>query len=179
MAAKDNNTTPMPAPPDYFKEFTDENIRNNSCPKPPKIPTDAVKIFGTDQCSSWGTVRPLETYNFPRLHPQYCDHRKELKKMVQSVAIGFLDLLDILTKVPDSRERNQRIDDLMLLFIHIHHMINEFRPHQARESLKLILEVQKRRRETLSQNLKKVIDKCTESLSEAKKILEPDPYDII
>jgi hypothetical protein len=72
-------------------------------------------------------------------------------------------------------------------------MINEFRPHQARESLKvglkrlsslsfsfkLILEVQKRRRETLSQNLKKVIDKCTESLSEAKKILEPDPYDII
>ena len=50
-------------------------------------------------------------------------------------------------------------------------MINEFRPHQARETLKLILEVQKKRRETISANLGKMIEKCRLIIEEAHSSL--------
>ena len=63
---------------------------------------------------------------------------------------------------------------LFIKFIHIHHMINEFRPHQARETLKLILEFQKKRRETTSANLAKVIEKCQGIIEEAHQFLHND-----
>ena len=47
MAAKENVTTPMPFPPEiYYKQYTDEKIKREQCPKPPKIPQDTVVIFG-------------------------------------------------------------------------------------------------------------------------------------
>ena len=60
-------------------------------------------------------MRPIEEYEFPRLHPQLYDRRLELKKLIQSVAVAFLDLLEILAKSPNSPQRGQRIDDLGLL----------------------------------------------------------------
>lgn len=161
-------TTPMPYPPEcYYKHYTNANVRKGNAPQPPKIPLGAVSVFGQPQCATWGTVRPIEEYDFPRLHPQMYDHRMELKKLVQSVAVAFLDLLQILATAPNSQLRTQRIDDISLLFIHIHHMINEFRPHQARETLKLILEIQKKNRETTSSNLSKMIDQCKLLMNEA------------
>ena len=52
----------------------------------------------------------------------------------QSILVNFLDLLDILIRAPDSPKRQEKIDDMNLLFIHMHHLTNEFRPHQARET---------------------------------------------
>ena len=57
----------------------------------------------------------FKEYDFPRLHPQMYDHRIELKKLVQSVAVAFLDLLQILATAPNSQLRTQRIDDISLL----------------------------------------------------------------
>lgn len=51
--------------------------------------------------------------------------------MNHSVLVNFLDLLDILIHCPDSGKRQEKIDDISLLFIHMHHLINEFRPHQV------------------------------------------------
>merc|ERR1711990_356957 len=172
MNQKQETTTPMPLPPEiYYTKYTNKAIRNGAAPKPPKIPEGAVSVFGQPQCATWGTVRPIEEYDFPRLHSQLYDRRVELKKLVQSVAVAFLDLLQILSTAPESPLRTQRIDDISLLFIHILHMINEFRPHQARETLKLILEVQKKRRETISANLGKMIEKCRLIIEEAHSSL--------
>ena len=81
-----------------------------------------------------------------RLYPINFDHRKELKKLNHSVLANFLDLLEILIRCPDSGKRVEKIDDIKLLFIHLHHLINEFRPHQAREALRVTLELQRRHR---------------------------------
>lgn len=74
------------------------------------------------------------------------DRKRELKKLNHSVLVNFLDLIDILVMSPESPRRTEKIDDLTLLFVHIHHLLNEYRPHQARETLRVMLELQKRQR---------------------------------
>jgi len=78
------------------------------------------------------------------------DKKGELKKLNRSILICFLELLDILidnpaspavsclatniscvNMIPNLFQRNQKIKDLTDLFINMHHLINEFRPHQA------------------------------------------------
>jgi mediator of RNA polymerase II transcription subunit 7 len=60
--------------------------------------------------------------------------------------VNFLDLIDILISAPENAKRTEKIDDLTLLFVHIHHLLNEYRPHQARETLRVMMELQKRQR---------------------------------
>ncbi len=54
------------------------------------------------------------------------DHKRELKKLNMSILVNFLDLLDILIKSPGSIKREEKLEDLKLLFVHIHHLINEY-----------------------------------------------------
>ena len=88
-------------------------------------------------------IQPLESQGIKRLYPQNVDHKKELKKMNHSLLANFLDLLDVMVKNPGGPKhpgspppgvgslREEKIEDIQLLFFHIHHLINEFRPHQA------------------------------------------------
>ena len=73
--------------------------------------------------------------------------------------VNFLDLIDILIKSPDSAKREEKIEDMNLLFIHMHHLINEFRPHQARETLRVMLHVQKRKKIQVVEKFREHIDK--------------------
>lgn len=94
-----------------------------------------------------------------RLYPQHFDRRKELRKLNHSLLVNFLDLLDTLVLCPDSPKRTEKVDDLSLLFIHIHHLLNEFRPHQARETLRVMMELQKRQRNETAIRFQKHLDK--------------------
>jgi mediator of RNA polymerase II transcription subunit 7 len=42
----------------------------------------------------------------------------------------------------------------------MHHLINEYRPHQAREALRVVLERQKRQRDDMKHQIKRAIDKA-------------------
>lgn len=155
----------------------------------------SVQFHADDQI-----IRPLESQpGLRRLHPQNYDPKRELKKFNHSILVNFLDLLDILIKCPDNRKsgddltirkRNEKIDDLTLLFIHIHHLINEFRPHQARETLRVLLEIQQRQRletaerfqnhlEKVQQMLRKTLDALPEDTElESKLMLKVEPMDV-
>ena len=41
--------------------------------------------------------------------------------------VNFLDLLDVLIRAPESPKRAEKLEDINLLFINMHHLINEFR----------------------------------------------------
>ncbi|XP_076877042.1 mediator of RNA polymerase II transcription subunit 7 [Brachyhypopomus gauderio] len=155
----------LPLPPmHYIKEYTDENVRKGLAPKPPPPIRDSYMMFGNQfQCDDL-IIRPLESQGIERLHPVQFDHKRELKKLNMSILVNFLDLLDILIKSPGSIKREEKLEDLKLLFVHMHHLINEYRPHQARETLRVMMEVQKRQRLETAERFQKHLERVVEMI---------------
>ncbi len=57
----------------------------------------------------------------------------------------------------------------------MHHLINEFRPHQARETLRVMLHVQKRKRAQVAERFQLHLDKVQETIEEALRSLPEQP----
>uniref|UniRef100_UPI00398F7F78 mediator of RNA polymerase II transcription subunit 7 n=1 Tax=Pristiophorus japonicus TaxID=55135 RepID=UPI00398F7F78 len=165
----------LPLPPmQYYKEYTDDNVRKGFAPKPPPPIRDSYTMFGNQfQCDEL-IIRPLEGQGIERLHPPQFDHKKELKKLNLSILVNFLDLLDILIKSPGSIQREEKLEDLKLLFVHMHHLINEYRPHQARETLRVMMEVQKRQRLETAERFQKHLDRVVEVIQSSLSSLPDD-----
>merc|ERR1712025_782441 len=108
------------------------------------------------------------------------DRKKELRRLNHSVLVNFLDLIDLLIKCPESPKREEKIEDINLIFIHMHHLINEFRPHQARETLRVMLMVQRRKRTQFTTKFKEQLEKVEGIIQEAIESLpEVDSHDKI
>ncbi|KAM9794932.1 mediator of RNA polymerase II transcription subunit 7 [Neosynchiropus ocellatus] len=165
----------LPPPPmQYIKEYTDENMRKGLVPKPPPPIRDSYTMFGNQfQCDDI-IIRPLESQGIERLHPMQFDHKRELKKLNMSILVNFLDLLDILIKSPGSMKREEKLEDLKLLFVHMHHLINEYRPHQARETLRVMMEVQKRQRLETAERFQKHLERVVEMIQGCLSSLPDD-----
>ncbi|KAI4462513.1 t-cell immunoglobulin and mucin domain containing tim [Holotrichia oblita] len=168
----------LPLPPmQYINQYTDELIRRGRSPRPPPPIHDTYHMFGNSFNTEESIIRPLESQGFKRLYPLHFDRRRELKKLNQSLLVNFLDLLDLLVHCPDSPRRTEKVEDLSLLFIHIHHLLNEFRPHQARETLRVMMELQRRERLETASRFQKHLDKVQEILQQALQNL-PEPMEI-
>jgi len=164
----------LPLPPiKTYGQYTDENLRRRVAPPPPPVPpaNDTYTMFGNTFCMDDPIIQPLESQGIKRLYPLNFDHRKELKKLNHSVLANFLDLLESLIRCPDSAKRVEKIEDIKLLFIHMHHLINEFRPHQAREALRVTMELQKRQRLDIANKFQLHLDKVTETVQSALQAL--------
>jgi len=135
---------------------------------------DSYTMFGAPFNAEDAIIRPLESLGFRRLHPQSYDHKRELKKLNHSILVNFLDLIDILIKAPDSPKRTEKLEDLNLLFIHMHHLINEYRPHQARETLRVMMERQKKQRIEIAQKFQKHLDKVKDLIQGSINNLSED-----
>ena len=138
---------------------------------------DTYNMFGDTLHADDAIIRPLESQGLKRLYPQNYDAKRELKKLNHSILVSFLDLIDIVIRAPDSDLRREKIDNLTLLFIHMHHLINEFRPHQARETLRVMMMEQKRQRLEIAERFQRHLDKvqtllnaCVEQLPDATKM---------
>uniref|UniRef100_A0A224Z6G6 Mediator of RNA polymerase II transcription subunit 7 n=1 Tax=Rhipicephalus zambeziensis TaxID=60191 RepID=A0A224Z6G6_9ACAR len=118
-------------------------------------------MFGAPFHGDEPVIRPLESQGIRRLYPQNYEHKKELKKLNHSLLVNFLDMVDILIRCPDTSKRLEKKEDMSLLFIHMHHLINEYRPHQARETLRVLLDMQRRQRLDTAHRFHKHLDKLT------------------
>ncbi|XP_011297886.1 mediator of RNA polymerase II transcription subunit 7 [Fopius arisanus] len=168
----------LPLPPiQYINLYTDENVRRGRAPRPPPPIHDSYSMFGNVFNADDTIIRPLEAQGIKRLYPQHFDRRRELKKLNHSLLVNFLDLIDLLVQCPDSPRRAEKVEDLSLLFIHIHHLLNEFRPHQARETLRVMMELQRRQRIETALRFQKHLEKVQEILQHALQML-PDTAEL-
>lgn len=160
-------TSALPEPPGPLVNlFTDENISAGLCPDPPApIRTGSYSQFGVEMTCEDLLVRSLESQAIPRLYPRHYDHKQELKLMNLSSLTSFLDLLDILVLCPDAAEREEKCQDIGLLFIQMHHLINELRPHQARETLRISLLHQRNTCRQLTDQLNDLVISLTNEIS--------------
>merc|ERR1711883_50049 len=148
----------------------DDYMKRNLAPPPPRplSPHESYSMFGHEFTAEDSIIASLESQGIRRLYStKDVDRKKELRKLNQSILVNFLDLLDILIRAPDSPKREEKIEDLNLLFIHMHHLTNEFRPHQARETLRVMLYVQKKKRLQLADKFQEHLDKVQETIQNA------------
>ena len=131
-------------------------------------------MFGMTYQAEDQIIQPLESQGWRRLYPQNYDHKRELRKLNHSVLFNFLELLDILIIAPDSMKRNEKLDDLSLLFIHMFHLINEYRPNQARETLRVMLERQHTQRLETAERFREQLLRVRTMLHSAAAALPDD-----
>ncbi|CRK22827.1 hypothetical protein BN1723_012796 [Verticillium longisporum] len=108
--------------------------------QPPAEPsTGTWRVLG-GQYSLDDKLPSLEEVNIKRLASAHNDERDgkhldrafELKRMAKSLLLNFLELVGVMGITPE--DSTAKVDDLRTLLMNFHHVLNEYRPHQARES---------------------------------------------
>ncbi|KAK5048336.1 hypothetical protein LTR84_006006 [Exophiala bonariae] len=150
---------PFPAPPPFWRHFTVANeeqlTKHDSTeqadsklpiplaylrpPPPPPILAENYTTFGQKQVidPTKPSSLPLDELLFDPNQPKL-DHAFLLKKLTTSLLLNFLELSTILSLNPTQYQ--EKLDDFRQLFLNVHVVINMYRPHQARESAKDLLE---------------------------------------
>ncbi|KAM0279729.1 hypothetical protein ACHAQH_004420 [Verticillium albo-atrum] len=108
--------------------------------QPPAEPsTGTWRVLG-GQYSLGDKLPSLEEVSIKRLAAAHNDERDgkhldrafELKRMAKSLLLNFLELVGVMSITPE--DSATKVDDLRTLLMNFHHVLNEYRPHQARES---------------------------------------------
>lgn len=100
------------------------------------------------------------------------DRQQYLNRFNRSIIIEFLSLLGILTLDPKSEHKDNKLKHILTLVCNMHALINEYRPHQARETLIRIMEEQVRRKKAEIEGVKAMEEKVRGVLDGFGKALE-------
>lgn len=181
-----------PPPPAYYKYFTSENVNKVKELEASKgeIPEDAKYLeFLTpppqpegETYRSFGNVwqfndkiPQLEDMGIPQLYkpsdiPGGDDSQAKilaLKKLIKSLLLNFLEVVGVMSV--DPKEFSQKVEHIRTILINIHHLLNEYRPHQSRESLILLMENQVETKKNEILEIKRV---CAEVEDKIKSLVE-------
>jgi len=117
--------------------------------EPPNPPADGrYKSFGT-QHNLHESDQSLAAAGIQQLYPAQTtpngidaqsDPTAHMLTLTRSILLNFLELVGILSVNP--AHCADKIEHIQTLFYNVHDLINQYRPHQARESLVLMLEEQ-------------------------------------
>lgn len=91
----------------------------------------------------------------------------ELKKLLHSLLIQFIELAGIMSISPELFPA--KIEDIRVLLINMHHLLNEYRPHQSRESLILLMESQLEDKRREITDLKKKNEEVQQKVADLTK----------
>jgi mediator of RNA polymerase II transcription subunit 7 len=92
---------------------------------------------------------------------------EELKRLLKSLLLNFLEVVGVMSVAP--QEFAAKVEHIRTILINIHHLLNEYRPHQSRESLILLLENQV---ETKKSEIKEIEKVCLEVEEKIKELVE-------
>ncbi|CAI4226156.1 unnamed protein product [Auanema sp. JU1783] len=159
----------FPPPPEYAQCYTSDRV--NGITYPPPLPPPAVQtdftVFGEEYRLNDEIIRSLPSQGIKQLYPLKYDWKTEMKKLNTSALTAFLDLIEILIRSPDNPERIEKLNDIQTIFINMHHLINEYRPLQARDTLRLMQKLQ-------LEELEKTITRFRKHLTAGREALQEE-----
>ncbi|PMD65740.1 MED7-domain-containing protein [Hyaloscypha bicolor E] len=150
------------------------------CLQPPEPPVEGLyRCFG-DLYNMNDPLPSLEEQGIEQLYTppltptsnnggKHTDRALILKRIAKSLLLNFLELVGIMSVNPEQYQ--EKIQDLRTLFINFHHLLNEYRPHQARESLIQMMQTQLERSRAETQGIREMkmkVEGILEGLSHAK-----------
>jgi len=92
--------------------------------------------------------------------------------MIRSILLNFLEYIGNLSQ--DATQAKAKLAHLETLFANAYHLLNEYRPHQARETLILMMEEQVAKRKAEIQGIKEM----KKRIDELSAILPAMPADL-
>jgi len=95
--------------------------------------------------------------------------QEELKRLNKSILHKFLELLDFLVNDPEHAQ--SKVDELELLFVNFHYLLNGYRTHQARQTLISWLEEQLERRSKALDNIRQLLSQARNTVGESAELL--------
>ncbi|KAI5814537.1 MED7 protein-domain-containing protein [Pyronema omphalodes] len=174
MAANEEASSAWPDPPYFYTHFTEENLSalrahrqllslgtNDPIPKetlprdsplqfliPPPPATGDWWCF-TDQWSVEERNVDLEYAGIDTLYereaegPSGAQRLVELRRLSKSLLLNFLELCGLMSLNPQLF--GVKLKAIETILFNMHHLINQYRPHQARETLCMMMEEQLQR----------------------------------
>lgn len=97
------------------------------------------------------TTDPTSTSNSTEAN---IDRQQYLNRFNRSIIIEFISLLGIIALDPKSEHKDKKLKHILTLVCNMHALINEYRPHQARETLIRIMEEQVGRKKAEVQGIR-------------------------
>lgn len=188
-----------PPPPHFYKHFTNDNVKKvDETPEgerdgleeplsylvPPKAPEDTYyRMFGNIWDPKQSDLQSLEQAGIKQLYSPLTsssDRMYELKKLLKSLLANYLELVGIMSIAPEKFPA--KTEDLRVILINMHHLLNEYRPHQSRESLVLLMEEQiaSKRKEiehlrSTNHSIQKRIKRMALDFNQVEVAKSPDP----
>lgn len=107
---------------------------------------------------------------------QQAERPAQLLRIAKSLLLNFLELVGALSLDPEYAQ--PKVDDLRTLFFNAHQLMNEYRPHQARETLIMMMEEQLQKKKDEIQGVAKMkekVDALLASMGEAAADVEAAP----
>ncbi|RAR12356.1 mediator of rna polymerase ii transcription subunit 7 [Stemphylium lycopersici] len=92
------------------------------------------------------------------------DRQNYLFRFLRSILLSYISLLGIVAANPTSEQKDQKLKDIMTMVTNMHALINEYRPHQARQTLIERMEEQVRRKREEVDGVRKMGEKVREVL---------------
>jgi mediator of RNA polymerase II transcription subunit 7 len=87
------------------------------------------------------------------------DRQNYLLRFLRSIMLSYISLLGIVASNPTSPLKNEKLKDMLNMVTNMHALINEYRPHQARETLIRKMEDHVERKKSEIEGVKKMAEK--------------------
>ena len=93
------------------------------------------------------------------------DRQNYLFRFLRSILMSYISLLGTVAANPTSEQKDQKLKDIMTLVANMHALINEYRPHQARQTLIAKMEEQVRKKREEVEGVRRMGEKVKEVLA--------------
>lgn len=136
-----------------------------------------VEFIGRQLWDDLNNQGVLQGWTYEQLYPagsdsdswSSLDRQNYLFRFLRSILLSFVELLGIMATNPESEQKEEKLRNIMTLLLNMHALINEYRPHQARETLIGLMEGQLERKKKEVEGVRRMAAKIKETLDGFEK----------